>query len=336
MVQRDWLVRSRDRWRSIASFWSWYWKTARSLLTYSLTGRQPYFFPFILLPFLFTLLSLPSCLVLAANSAYRANLRALDFSPNDPIHSSRNWKNTWPFECKYPAHNHNVHSLATTNYPTSSRRNSPTHSSHLNIQKISSLFFQQQARKSSAPETFQRLFRLQNCRSRKSPLSGKFSKTFPATAISSSNQQQQPTTAINSSNQQQRPAAATSSSDQQQQPAAAISSSDQQQRPAAATSSSNQLQQSAAATNSSDQQQQSTAATGISNQHSSYQQHLHNQRRPPLVITTVPSSGYPTSSSPRISCTVAECNHRTKWLHFYHFSTFLNSFFVIFLCFAKI
>ena len=63
-------------------------------------------------------------------------------------------------------------------------------------------------------------------------------------------------------------------------------------RPAAATSSSDQLQQSAAASSSGDQQQQSTVATGISNQHSSYQQHLHNQRRPPLVIRTVPSRGY--------------------------------------------
>ena len=163
------------------------------------------------------------------------------------------------------AHNRNIHSLATTNYPTSPRRNSPTHSSHLKIQKISSLLFHQQARKPSAPENIQRLFRLQNCLSqkssipgniqslfrlqnclsRKSPISRKLSKTFQAPATSRSNQQQQP----------------------------------------------------AAATSSSDQQQQSTATTSCSsNQHSSYQQHLHNQRRLPLVITTVPSRRYPASS----------------------------------------
>ena len=145
-------------------------------------------------------------------------------------------------------HSHNIHSLATINYPTSPRRNSPTHSSHLNIQKVSSLLFHQQARKSSAPENIQRLFRLQNCRSRKSSISWKFSKN---------NQQQQSTAAISTSNQQQ-------------QSTAAISSSNQQQQPAAATSS--------------------------SNQHSSYQQHLRKQRRPPLVINTVHSRGYPASS----------------------------------------
>ena len=47
MVQRDWLIRSRDRWRSIASFWSGNGKAARSLLTYSLTRRRPYFFPLL-------------------------------------------------------------------------------------------------------------------------------------------------------------------------------------------------------------------------------------------------------------------------------------------------
>ena len=105
------------------------------------------------------------------------------------------------------------------------------------------------------PENIQRLFRLQNCLSRKSPISQKFSKTF---------QQQQPA-AISSSNQQQS-AAAPSSSNQQQQPAAATRSSNQQQRPAETTSISNQL--------------------------SSYQQHLHNQCRPPLVVTTVLSERY--------------------------------------------
>ena len=102
---------------------------------------------------------------------------------------------------------------------------------------------------------------------------------------SSSNQQQQSTTATSSSN-----------SNQQQQPAAATSNSNQQQQPAAATRNSNQQQQPAAATSSSNQQQQPAAATSSSNQHSSYQRHLHNQRRPPLVINTVPSRGFPASS----------------------------------------
>ena len=86
---------------------------------------------------------------------------------------------------------------------------------------------------------------------------------------------------------------ATSSSNQQQLSAAAISSSNQQQQPAAAISSSNQQQQSAAAIGNSNQQQQSTATINISNdQLSSYQQYLHNPRRPPLVTNTVPSRGY--------------------------------------------
>ena len=120
--------------------------------------------------------------------------------------------------------------------------------------------------KSSAPENIQRLFRLQKSLSRKSPKSLKYSKTF---------QQQQPA-AIRSSNQEQQP----------------TSSNNHQQQPAAATSSSNQQQQLAAATSSSNQQQQPAAATRSSKQLSSYQQHLHKQRRPPLVITTVPSEGY--------------------------------------------
>ena len=417
MVQRDWLVRSRDRWRSIASFWSRYEKTARSLHNYSLTGRRPYFFPFILLPFLFALLFLPSCLVKIHLNSLPSFLGRKYFKtiPNlsepqilltEPTYSlwishqmillalAQTWKNTWPFEYKYSVHNHKIHSLATTNYLTYPRRNSPTHSSHLNNQKISSLLFHQKARKSSEPENIQRFFRRQNCLSCKQPISRKYSKTFPATAISSSNQQQQPAaatrssnqqqqpaaatsnsnqqqqpaaatsssnqraaisssdqqqqpaTAISSSNQQQQPAAATSSSNQQQQPAAATSSSNQQQQPAAATSSSNQQQQPAAATSSSNQQQQPAAATSssnqraaisssdqqqqpatainINNQHSSYQQHLYDQRRHLLVITSVPSRGYPASSWPRTNCPVAECNHRTE-AHFCYFSTFLKS-----------
>ena len=57
-----------------------------------------------------------------------------------------------------------------------------------------------------------------------------------------------------------------------------------------------QQQQPAVLTSSSNHQQQPAKATSSSNQHSSYQQHLRNQRRPPLVINTVPSRGYPASS----------------------------------------
>ena len=46
------------------------------------------------------------------------------------------------------------------------------------------------------------------------------------------------------------------------------------------------------ATSSSNQQQQKPAEINSTNQLSFYQQHLHNPRRPPLVITTVPSRGY--------------------------------------------
>ena len=162
------------------------------------------------------------------------------------------------------------------------------------------------------PKIFKEFFRLQICLSRKSPLSRKYSKTF-----------QQSTAAISSSNQQQQPAAAISNSNQQQQSATATSSSNQQQQSATATSSSNQQQQSTAATSSSNQQQQPAATTSSGNQHSSYQQHLHHQRRPPLVNTTVPSKRYPASSWPRTSCPVAECNHRTE-AHFCYFSTFLK------------
>ena len=129
--------------------------------------------------------------------------------------------------------------------------------------------------------------------------------------------------ATSSSKQQQQPAAATSGSNQQQQPAAATSSVNQQQQSTAATSSVSQQQQSAAATSNSDQQQQPAVATSSNNQHSSYQQHLHNQRRLPLVITTIPSCGYPASSWLKTSCPVAECNHRTE-AHFCYFSTFVK------------
>ena len=139
---------------------------------------------------------------------------------------AQNWKNTWPFEYKYPVHNHNIHSLAATNYPTSPRRNSPTHSSHINIQKISSLLFHQQARKSSSPQNIQKLFRLQNCLSRKSSAPENIQRLFACRIVLAANHQN-PGNIQRLSEQQQQPAAATSNSNQQQQPAAAINSSNQ-------------------------------------------------------------------------------------------------------------
>ena len=118
-----------------------------------------------------------------------------------------------------------IHSLATTNYPTSPRRNSLPHPSHQYSGKTQRLFINNTKifkDKSSTPENIQRLFRLQNCLSRKSLNSRKNSKIFQQ------QQQQQSSAATSSSNQQQQLAKATSSSNHQQQPAKATSSSNQQ------------------------------------------------------------------------------------------------------------
>ena len=97
----------------ITSFHSWYREAAWPFLTYSLTGRQPYSFPLFHFLFLYASLSFPSCLAkfilnsllslrgrkysktipaaLPTNfAAYRPNLLALDFSPNDPFGSRSN------------------------------------------------------------------------------------------------------------------------------------------------------------------------------------------------------------------------------------------------------
>ena len=187
-----------------------------------------------------------------------------------------------------------IHSLAATNYRISPRRNSlppPSHQSSGNIQRLSinnpKRFkdFSSTTRKYSKtfrqePENFQRLFRLQNCPSRRSSICRKYSKTFrPA----SSNQQQQPASSIpaTSSKQQQHPEAPTSSSNQQAvfQPQPAIN-----QQPAA--NSSNQQKQSATAT-SSNQQQQSTAAINSSNK----------QRQPAFILVAAPTRSTPASVS---------------------------------------
>ena len=73
-------------------------------------------------------------------------------------------------------------------------------------------------RKSSAPENIQRLFRLQNCLSCEQPTISRKCSKTFWPAISSIDQQHQPAAATNSNQQQQ------------QQPAAAINSSNQQQQ----------------------------------------------------------------------------------------------------------
>ena len=199
-----------------------------------------------------------------------------------------------------------------------------------NIQRLSSQQQQQPAaatRKSNQQKQSEAATSKSNQQQRPAAATSKSNQQQqPAAATSKSNQKKQSTEAIRSSNQQKQSTAATSSSNQQKQSTAATSSSNQQKQSTAATRSSNQQKQSTAAISSSNQQRQPAATTSNSNKHSSYQQHLHNQRRPPLVITTVPSRGYPANSSPRTSCPVAECNHRTA-AHFCDFSTFLNSLF---------
>ena len=254
------------------------------------------------------------------------------------------WKKTWPFEYKYPVHKHNIHPLATTNYPISPGRNTTTRSSLLYSENLFTSLLPASPQIIKG-ENIQRLFRLQNCLSRELSISQKYSKTFQAASSIPAATSNHPATSIPAatsnhpassipaatSNQQQQSAAATSITNQQQQRAAATCSSNVQQQPAA-TRSSNQQQQTATAINSSNQQQQSPSATSSSNQHSSYRQHLYDQRRHLFVITTVPSRGYPVSSWSRTSCPVAECNHRTE-AHFCYFSTFLKSFFCDFFLF---
>ena len=155
---------------------------------------------------------------------------------------------------KYSLHSHFSQPFATVNWPISSRRTPFSLQPHLEIKTKPSL----NLFPNHLGENIQRLFRLQNCLSRKSSISRIYSKTFLPAKLSepqiidileifkafpaskqypsSSNQQKQPATAFNSSNQQQQSTAASSSSNQQQRPAAATSISNQLQQPAAATS----------------------------------------------------------------------------------------------------
>ena len=205
-------------------------------------------------------MSLPKILL------YRAIRPALYFLPNDPISSrstgghlelsSINNRRTATifirFLAYFPEANLSSTSLSSIFWKKSGKDFSPTTRKYSktfspaklsqpqvsNNPKIFKDYFGCKivlAANQQQPENIQRLFRLQNCLSRKSATTRKYSKTFWA--------------AINSSNQQQQSTAATSSSfNQQQQPAAAINSSNQQQQSTAATSISNQEQQLAATT----------------------------------------------------------------------------------------
>ena len=197
---------------------------------------------------------------------YRANRPALHFSTNDSIgyrstgghleipsiNNQRTARVFIRFLAYFPQAN-----LSSTSFPSI-------------FWKYSKTFHQQ-------PEKIQRLF-TNNPKIVKdfSPTTRKHSKTFSPAKLSKTqiinyipeifkdflgNQQQQSTAAINKSNQQQQSTAPINSSNRKQQSTAATSSSNQQQQPAAAINSSNQ-------------------------------QHLHNPRRLPLVIITVPSRGY--------------------------------------------
>ena len=120
----------------ITSFPSWYGKAAWPFVTYSLTGRQPYSFPlFLSFPFLprflfllawleiFWILFLLSAdenirrqfqLGLPTNSAaYRPNLPALHFSPNDPIGSRQNRRPIWILSINNQSTAIFIHSLAS-------------------------------------------------------------------------------------------------------------------------------------------------------------------------------------------------------------------------------
>ena len=214
----------------------------------------------ISLPFPYASLSFPSCLArIILNSllsfrgrsysktilvvwptnfaAYRPNLPALHFLPIDLIGSHLNGGHL-------ESSSINNRRTAVAFIPLSSlfpRGETLFHFSPINILEIFK-DFPPTTRKFSKtfhqlPGNIQRLFRLQICLSRKSSTTRKYSKTFGAAAINSSNQQQQPAAAISDSNQQQQSATATSSSNQQQQPAATINSSNQQQQSVIATSS---------------------------------------------------------------------------------------------------
>ena len=213
------------------------------------------------------------------SAAYRTNLLALDFSPNDPIGSRRNWQNTRPFwkiEYKYQTHSHFYSFAACRQLPSSPRRNSLPPSSHqysgktqrlfINNQKIFKDFFACKivlaenhlhpkiikdffackivlAANHQHPKIFKDFFACKIVLAANHQLPKKFKHFFDCRVVLAANHQYPGS--IQRPSEQQQTAAAASGSNQQHQPAAAISSSYQQQQPAKATSSDNQQQQSA-------------------------------------------------------------------------------------------
>ena len=135
--------------------------------------------------------------MLAANSALQSQLTCSQFLAKWFYWLSLN---TWPFKYKYSVHSHNIHSLAAINYSTSPRRNSQpsSHQYSGNIQrlfidypKIIKAFFacRNVLAANLQPENIQRLSRLQNCLSRRSTTTRKYSKTFACKIFLAANQQ---------------------------------------------------------------------------------------------------------------------------------------------------
>ena len=193
-------------------------------------------------------------------------------------------------------HKHIIHSLAIINYPASPRRKSLPPSSH------------------HYPGNIQRLFRLQTCFSRKSPMSWKYSKTFRHASIIPAATRNHPANSIPAATSNHPASSIPAATSNHPASSFLAATSNQQQKPTTATSNSNQQQQPATAINSSKQQQ----TTSIRPTSSTYTISAGDL----LVITTVPSRRYPASSWPRFSCPVVECNHRTEahFCYFFHFS----------------
>ena len=124
------------------------------------------------------------------NAFESGSTRLAQFSNLDMPHACMiTWMVTW-YDCaiagyKYPVHSHFSEPLPTVNWSVSPRRNSLPLSSHHNsgIQPLFWIYSETTSKLVVAAnhqhsENIQRLFRLQNCLSRKSSKSWKNSKTF--------------------------------------------------------------------------------------------------------------------------------------------------------------
>ena len=131
---------------------------------------------------------------------YRANLPALEFSPNDPIGCRSNGGHLENIEYKYTAHSHNFHSLATVNYQL------PRGETlfHLPLTHILEIFKDSSTTIRKYPKTFLPAANHHLYPGKVQRISGQQSTA----ATNSSNQQQQSAAAIKSSNQHQRPSTA--------------------------------------------------------------------------------------------------------------------------------